>query len=697
MKMRFVLALMLLFTGVKAQNIGINTDGSTPDTKALLDIKGSGSGLLIPRMAWSSRPSGLTATQNGLIIYSTDGDGTNGVGFYYYNNPNWLPLFDNNKGWSLKGNAGITPPASPTTYGTSTFGTSENFLGTTDAQPLTLGTNSRERMRILSSGLIGVGTSTPAMLIDVSGSTTTNNDAVLRVTATGTTGSVNAIIGTSASTTGTGVYGRTTAASGSNNGVVGEITAGTGNGVKGFAGTASGNSSTGVWGLNNSTTTGAIEAFGVLGTSKGAGATSASHYGLFGDAAGGSNNFGVFGKVSGAATNNYGIYGDASGASTNNIAAFFSATGATNNYGLIVPNGGGRIGFGTSTPSFLVDVRGSASSDLIYASNSGTGDVFRGIANGDIQYACFFGNNSPNTNGTGYLITNSNAGLQGQINNTQQYSFGVYGNSGDGLRSGGVIGSNGYAGGWGCLGYRTSGGGRWSLYYSNDGTLGGANTGSGKATSDNLKPANGLGMGGYASLLGGFVRGEIYGMFIKGERMGMYIDGKTFSNHIYAVILNGKKDKKTVTYTQLSEKPSLTYTGKTKLNNGECFIPWSDNVLNNNEINEDDINFSITPLGNCKGLYVAEVNKKGFFVKELMDGNSNVSFNYTVILSNLNLDDSAPEEILDKEFDKNIKAVMQNENDSKIISKGMYWDGNNLIFDNPPENSVIEKAYKKID
>ena len=80
-----------------------------------------------------------------------------------------------------------------------------------------------------------------------------------------------------------------------------------------------------------------------------------------------------------------------------------------------------------------------------------------------------------------------------------------------------------------------------------------------------------------------------------------------------------------------------------------------------------------------------------------MEGNSNVSINYTVILINFNKNESAPEEILDIEFDNNIKAVMQNENDPKTISKGMYWDGTKLIFDNPPENPLIEKAVKKLD
>jgi hypothetical protein len=50
-------------------------------------------------------------------------------------------------GWGLIGNSGTNPAT--------------DFIGTTDAQPLVVKTNSTERMRILSTGNIGIGTTTP--------------------------------------------------------------------------------------------------------------------------------------------------------------------------------------------------------------------------------------------------------------------------------------------------------------------------------------------------------------------------------------------------------------------------------------------------------------------------------------------------------------------------------------------------------
>ncbi len=51
------------------QNIGINATGATPDTKAMLDITSTTSGLLIPRMTTAQRDA-IASPPNGLQIYN---------------------------------------------------------------------------------------------------------------------------------------------------------------------------------------------------------------------------------------------------------------------------------------------------------------------------------------------------------------------------------------------------------------------------------------------------------------------------------------------------------------------------------------------------------------------------------------------------------------------------------------------------
>src|SRR3954471_10160935 len=53
----FIVMLLFLFLNatLRAQNVAINTDGSKADPNAIVDIKSSGKGLLIPRMTTAQR------------------------------------------------------------------------------------------------------------------------------------------------------------------------------------------------------------------------------------------------------------------------------------------------------------------------------------------------------------------------------------------------------------------------------------------------------------------------------------------------------------------------------------------------------------------------------------------------------------------------------------------------------------------
>ncbi len=70
-----------------SQNVGINADGSIPNVSAMLDIKSTTSGLLIPRMTEAEK-NAIVTPATGLLIFQTDGTS----GFYYYNGSAWVLL-----------------------------------------------------------------------------------------------------------------------------------------------------------------------------------------------------------------------------------------------------------------------------------------------------------------------------------------------------------------------------------------------------------------------------------------------------------------------------------------------------------------------------------------------------------------------------------------------------------------------------
>jgi len=121
----FMLLAWILFAFPSpAQNVAINEDGSLPNPHAIVDIKSSTKGVLIPRMSTSARlaiPNTL-----GLIVYDTN------TGSIWYNTGNlWIDLGigNNSSAWLLKGNSNAQDKV--------------NFLGTTNNAPLNIRVNNQ--------------------------------------------------------------------------------------------------------------------------------------------------------------------------------------------------------------------------------------------------------------------------------------------------------------------------------------------------------------------------------------------------------------------------------------------------------------------------------------------------------------------------------------------------------------------------
>ena len=135
--------------------------------------------------------------------------------------PNNLP---GTSGYSLQstgGGANVWAAASNlywSTLGNTGTSSATNYLGTTDAQPFLLKTNATERMRILSTGNIGIGTTTPAHPLHVVYTGTTDEIAAVFGDATGAT--TNQAIG---------VWGDASNTTSTNTGTIGVLATGNGN------------------------------------------------------------------------------------------------------------------------------------------------------------------------------------------------------------------------------------------------------------------------------------------------------------------------------------------------------------------------------------------------------------------------------------------------------------------------------------
>ncbi|MFZ5940773.1 MAG: hypothetical protein ACOYXB_09380 [Bacteroidota bacterium] len=81
-----VFSIVIFQAGLYSQSVGINDDGSAPNSAAMLDVKSSTRGLLPPRMTEANKNS-MTLVA-GMIIYQTDGSS----GYYYCDGTNWKKM-----------------------------------------------------------------------------------------------------------------------------------------------------------------------------------------------------------------------------------------------------------------------------------------------------------------------------------------------------------------------------------------------------------------------------------------------------------------------------------------------------------------------------------------------------------------------------------------------------------------------------
>lgn len=162
-----LIAIASLFsTAVHAQGgVKIGQNPTTINPNAVVEIESNNKGLLLPRVALSSltNPAPLSAFVKGMVVFNTASTDSILPGLYFSEGTKWVKVNQvsapsggatGTTSWNLSGN-GFTTPA--------------DFIGTTDANPLSIKTDNTERIHINADGSIGIGTALPTATLDVKG------------------------------------------------------------------------------------------------------------------------------------------------------------------------------------------------------------------------------------------------------------------------------------------------------------------------------------------------------------------------------------------------------------------------------------------------------------------------------------------------------------------------------------------------
>jgi hypothetical protein len=202
----------------------------------------------------------------------------------------------------------------------------------------------------------------------------------------------------------------------------------------------------------------------------------------------------------------------------------------------------------------------------------------------------------------------------------------------------------------------------------------------------------GVGGGFFGGVAGTYNRGEVIGLLNKGEYFATYNSGNTYTYGKNIELTGNVDGTKTPLYTVSAETPKIYDNGKGNLVNGSCFISFGEVFLSTlGEIPS----VTVSPTGNCNGLYIAEITKEGFTVKELQNGNHNVTFTWIAVGDRTFEEDPALKTVTNAHFERNIDQVLFNDNIKERSGMGMWWDGKNLQFGEIPAHLTTEKKPKK--
>jgi hypothetical protein len=305
------------------------------------------------------------------------------------------------------------------------------------------------------------------------------------------------------------------------------------------------------------------------------------------------------------------------------------------------------------------------------------------------NYAIYgYGTDAPGEDGTGYGDTLTLGGVKGYNYYGNPYTFGVAGYSDlDYNRSGGCFGGKNNGTVWGSMGYRTSGGAEYGGYFTSY-TFGTGKSMLGKPTSV------GIGLGSWGELFGADIHGKVYGAYVEGGNYALYSNGAVFKNDVDVHLQDIDSRSMAVLYTNVSTDVTVQTSGFSMLSKGTCHIEFDAGFK---KVVSPDVPIvvTVTPTGNCNGVHVSEVTKGGFTVMENNGGKSNVKIAFIAVGRRAGYErPQLPEEVILADYVKKLSRGLHNDGDPNSDGEGLYFENGGLYVGVHP--STLPDPYKPL-
>ncbi len=297
-------------------------------------------------------------------------------------------------------------------------------------------------------------------------------------------------------------------------------------------------------------------------------------------------------------------------------------------------------------------------------------------ADGDGQAAEYgYRTRDSQNDGTAYGQSTTNNAVKGYNFWGDVYTFGVGGFSyNDYSRTGGVLGAETSGSYWGSLGYRSSGALNYGVYGS-----------AGYMSGAGLLPSGetaGIGGGFFGAMIGSVTKGQIIGQLNSGELFAAYNQGNTYTTGKNVELVGTEGEAKKAVYAVTSLDAKIYNNGSAQLVNGEAYIAFDANYK---ALLGENPTVTVSPNGNCNGVYIASVDKNGFTVKEMNNGTSTVALSWIAVGNRIdNRMEEATRMVSAPDFNRNIEQVLFDDGNKDGSGSAIWWDGNEIKFGQLP-------------
>jgi len=360
-------------------------------------------------------------------------------------------------------------------------------------------------------------------------------------------------------------------------------------------------------------------------------------------------------------TNGIGLYGK------NNISSNFGYAGS-GSYGLYGRNSNNNYGYIGSSNYGLLATNFNGNYGAVGTWSNGVYGYLESTNVGD--YSIYgYGVHTNGVNGTGYHPSSTLGGVKGYNYYGNPYTFGVAGYSYlDYDRSGGCFGSRFDGSVWGCMGYQNSAGTEYGGYFTS------YTTGSGKGPGTSI----GIGIGAWGDLFGADIHGNIYGLYTEGGDYAVYAHGDVYRDGLDVHLQQGEAGTCTPLYTMVATEAIIQTCGYATLTGGACTVSF-DATYSSVVSTTEPIVVTVTPHGNCNGIYLAQVTNQGFTLVENNDGKSNVTVSYIAMGKRAGYENPVlPQDVISSDYSSKLKRGLHNDSDVQTASEGLYYENGKL-------------------